>query len=86
MINGKGQNVLKNFNIVDINYISLCYKDFQTAIDFYTQVLGAPENVDEGGEIGGWQMGATWLTLFPTKEAAHPGSNPRNAEITIQVD
>jgi len=41
--------------------------------------------VDEGGEIIGWRMGATWLTLFPTKEATHPGSNPRNVEFAIQV-
>jgi len=73
------------FKIVDLNYVSLYYEDFQTAIDFYTEVLGSPENVDEGGEIIGWRMGATWLTLFPAKEAAHPGSNPRNAEFAIQV-
>jgi len=73
------------FKIVDLNYVSLYYDDFQTAIDFYTQVFGAPENMDEGGEIISWRMGATWLTLFPAKEAAHPGKNPRNAEFAIQV-
>jgi uncharacterized glyoxalase superfamily protein PhnB len=36
-------------------------------------------------EIVGWRMGATWLTLFPSKESPHPGSNPRNAEFAIQV-
>jgi predicted 3-demethylubiquinone-9 3-methyltransferase (glyoxalase superfamily) len=30
-------------------------------------------------------MGATWLTLFPAKEASHLGSNPRNTEFAIQV-
>jgi len=75
----------KRFNIVDINYVSLYYENFQSAIDFYTEVLRSPENVDDGGEIIGWRMGATWLTLFPAKEAAHPGSNPRNAEFAIQV-
>jgi uncharacterized glyoxalase superfamily protein PhnB len=73
------------FKIVDLNYVSLYYEDFQTAIDFYTEVFGAPENMDEGGEIIGWRMGPTWLTLFPAKEAAHPGRNPRNAEFAIQA-
>ena len=41
--------------------------------------------MDKGGEIIGWRMGSTWLTLFPSKEATYPGSNPRNTEFAIQV-
>jgi uncharacterized glyoxalase superfamily protein PhnB len=85
MSNGADQDKKLNFKIVDLNYVSLYYQDFQAAIDFYTEVLGTPENVDEGMEIIGWRMGATWLTLFPSKESPHPGSNPRNAEFAIQV-
>ena len=78
-------NERPGFRIVDLNYVSLYYEDFKAAIEFYTKVLGDPETVDQGGEIIGWRMGATWLTLFPTKESTHPGSNPRNAEFAIQV-
>ena len=85
MSNAEDQSQERMFNIVDLNYVSLYIEEFQAAIEFYTDVFGAPENVDEGGEIIGWRMGATWLTLFPSKESPHPGSNPRNAEFAIQV-
>ena len=73
------------FNIVDLNYVSLYYEDFREAIAFYEKVFGPPEDVDEGGEIYGWRMGSTWLTLFPGKEGTHKGSNPRNTEFAVQV-
>lgn len=73
------------FNIVDLNYVSLYYKDFHKAIAFYEKVFGPPDQVDEGGEIYSWQMGSTWLTLFPSKKGTHKGSNPRNTEFAIQV-
>jgi catechol 2,3-dioxygenase-like lactoylglutathione lyase family enzyme len=57
----------QRFNIIDLNYVSLYYEDFQGAIAFYEKVFGPPENVDEGGKIYGWRMGSTWLTLFPGK-------------------
>jgi uncharacterized glyoxalase superfamily protein PhnB len=73
------------YTIVDLNYVSLYYEDFQEAITFYENVFGSPENVDEGGEIYGWRMGSTWLTLFPSKEGTQKGSNPGNTEFAIQV-
>ena len=30
-------------------------------------------------------MGATWLTLSPSKEGTYKGSNPRNSEFAIRV-
>lgn len=75
----------QRFNVVDLNYVSLYYEDFQGAIAFYEKVFGPPEIVDEGGEIYGWHMGSTWLTLFPGKEGTHQGSNPRNTEFAVQV-
>ncbi len=75
----------QRFNIVDLNYVSLYYEDIQGAIAFYENVFGPPEDVDEGGEIYGWQMGSTWLTLFPSKKGTQAGSNPRNTEFAIQV-
>jgi len=73
------------YKIVDLNYVSLYYEDFQDAIAFYTDVFGPPENVDEKGAIYGWRMGSTWLTLFPSKGGTQKGSNPQNTEFAIQV-
>jgi uncharacterized glyoxalase superfamily protein PhnB len=73
------------FKVVDLNYFSLYIEDFQKAIAIYEQVFGPPETADEEGEIYGWQMGSTWLTVFPSKTGTHAGSNPRNAEFAIQV-
>ena len=72
-----------DFKIIGLNYVSLYVKDYQAAIDFYTRVFGPPENVDK--EIYGWQMGSTWLTLFPSKIGTEPDRNPCNAEFAIQV-
>ncbi|MFZ0547254.1 MAG: VOC family protein [Candidatus Promineifilaceae bacterium] len=71
------------YNIITLNYVSLYLHDFKAAVSFYTAVFGQPENVEE--TIMGWRMGDTWLTLFPSKEGPHPGSNPRSAEFAIQV-
>ena len=75
----------QRFNIVDLNYVSLYYEDFHKAIAFYEKVFGPPDQVDQGGEIYSWQMGLTWLTLFPSKKGTHKRSNPRNTEFAIQV-
>jgi uncharacterized glyoxalase superfamily protein PhnB len=73
------------FTIIDLNFVSLYYENFQEAIDFYEKVFGPPENVDEDGSIYGWRMGSTWLTLFPSKGGTKAGSNPQNTEFAIQV-
>jgi uncharacterized glyoxalase superfamily protein PhnB len=73
------------FKVVDLNYFSLYYEDFQEAIAFYEKVFGPPENADEEGSIFGWRMGSTWLTLFPSKGGTKAGSNPQNTEFAIQV-
>jgi len=73
------------FTVVDLNFVSLYYEDFEQAIAFYEKVFGPPENVDEEGSIFGWRMGSTWLTLFPSKAGTKPGSNPQNSEFAIQV-
>ena len=73
------------FHILDLNYVSLYIEDFTEAIGFYEQIFGAPETADEAGQIYGWRMGATWLTLFPSQQGNYKGSNPRNSEFAIQV-
>lgn len=75
----------KTFTIVDLNYISLYIKDYEEAIAFYTKVFGEPETAPEDMALRGWRMGATWLTIFPSKEGSDPQGNPRNAEFAIEV-
>lgn len=74
---------LRDFTIVDLNYVSLYLKDYEKAVGFYTRVFGSPDTAE--GAIHGWRMGRTWLTLFPAKDGMSPQSNPRNSEFAIQV-
>lgn len=55
----------------------LFIEDYSAAVDFYQQVLGPPAYV-EGENTKGWQLGDTWLTLFPAKHG-----NPTNMELNI---
>jgi len=73
------------FRIVDLDYVSLYVHDFAAAVSFYSQVLGAPRHTEGDGQLYGWPMGSTWLTVFPAGAGTHPGSNPRNAEFAIEV-
>lgn len=75
----------KPYHIVDLNYVSLYIEDFQEALEFYGKVFGPPENADDENKIYGWRMGASWLTVFPSKIGTHPGSNARNVEFAIQL-
>ena len=73
------------FRVVGLAYVSLYCKDFEEAIAFYTRVFGEPLNVDAPGDIYGWKLGTTWLTLFPSRDGTRPGANPCNTEFAIQV-
>ena len=52
----KSSSNRSSFTVLDLNYFSLYYEDFQEAIAFYEDVFGPPENLDENGPIygGGW--------------------------------
>ena len=71
------------FQIVGVNYISLYVKDFEAAVKFYSEILHQPTY--EKKDTYGWQLGATWLTIFPSKYGTSKGRNPCNAEFAIQV-
>ncbi len=73
------------FQIVDLNYISLYLHDLAAAVAFYTQVFGPPDSVDAPHQTYGWRLGATWLTLLPSRIGTVRDSNPRNTEFAIQV-
>ena len=72
------------YSVVSLGYVSLYLHDLTEAVAFYSQVFGPPD-CDENGELYGWKMGSTWLTLFPSIGGPHKESNPRNAEFAIQV-
>lgn len=74
-----------DFTVVGLAYVSLYYRDFEEAVAFYTRVFGEPLNVNASGKIYGWQLGATWLTLFPSSEGTRPDTNPCNTEFAVQV-
>jgi len=77
--------IQRPYHIVDLNYVSLYVQDVQAASAFYSQLFGAPASIDEQGPVHGWRMGATWLTLLPSKAGSDPTSNPRNTEFAVQV-
>ena len=70
--------------IVGLNYVSLYIKDFEKAIEYYSQIFGPPTYVE--GKTYGWPMGSTWLTLFPSKFSSNKNTNPCNPEFAIQVN
>ena len=70
--------------VIDLNYVSLYLRDLVEGREFYTQLFGPP--VFTEGEIYGWKMGATWLTLFPSSAGTSQESNPMNTEYAIQVE
>ena len=59
---------------------TLYYQDYTAALAFYTEVLGPPAYI-EGEHTHGWQIGETWLTLFPSKQG-----NPINVEVGFYVE
>ena len=75
----------KPFKIVDLNFVSLYFVDLVKAVDFYTALFGPPDQVYEAGPHYGWELGATWLTLFESKDGTAVHSNPHNTEYAIQV-
>lgn len=75
----------KPFKIVDLNFVSLYFLNLEKAVAFYTKILGPPDWFYEGGPHYGWELGATWLTLFESKMGTVQKSNPRNVEFAIQL-
>ena len=72
-----------SFNIVGLNYVSLYFKEFEEAVEFYTKAFG--NHTYKEGEIYGWPMGSTYLTFFPSRNGTSTDSNPCNTEFAIQV-
>ncbi|MEZ4589900.1 MAG: VOC family protein [Chloroflexota bacterium] len=75
----------KPFKIVDLNFVSLYFVDLAQAVAFYTGIFGEPDQIYQEGPHYGWQLGATWLTLFESKIGTAVSRNPHNTEFAIQV-
>jgi len=63
------------FNFIGLHGIALYFAEYETAVAYYTNVLGPPAYV-EGKSTKGWWIGNIWLTLFPSESG-----NPQNTEI-----
>jgi hypothetical protein len=68
------------FGYQGVNGATLFFQDYESAIAYYTNVLGPPA-YKEGEYTHGWRLGGDWLTLFPSKSG-----NPTNMEITIRME
>lgn len=55
------------------------YQDYAAALAFFEQVFGAPAYV-EGEFTHAWQLGNTWLTVFPAKQGS-----PSNVEVMVYL-
>ena len=56
---------------------TLFFEDYESAVNYYSEVLGEPAYV-EGQGTRGWQLGNTWLTLLKGKNGS-----PQNMELNI---
>ena len=63
-----------------IHGATLFYQEYAQALAFFRQVFGEPAYV-EGDFTHGWQIGGSWLTVFPAK-----GGNPGNIEVPIYLE
>lgn len=67
----------QKFEFKGLMGITLFFEAFETAVSYYTAVLGPPAYI-EGTGTRGWQLGNTWLTLLK----GNTGS-PKNVELSI---
>ena len=67
----------QKFKFSGIQGATLFYQEYAQALAFFRQVFGEPAYV-EGEFTHGWQLGRSWLTVFPAKEGS-----PTNLEVPI---
>ena len=59
--------------------VTLFYEAFETAVAYFSTVLGPPA-YEEGPGTRGWPVGKGWLTLLQGS-----AGNPQNVEVTFTV-
>lgn len=77
--------VMDRFDIVGLNYVSLYPADHAAALAYYASVFGPLDREDVELGVWGWQMGSTWLTVFPGTAGPNPEGTSENVEFAIQV-
>jgi len=60
--------------------VALYFEDFDSAVEYYQQVLG-PAAYVEGKGTRGWLIGSDWLTLLQGKSGAS-----RNVEVILSME
>ena len=68
------------YRFMGFNGVALFFEDFDSAVEYYQQVLGPPAYV-EGQGTSGWQIGSGWLTLLKGKS-----SGPTNVEVILNME
>ena len=68
------------FHIGGISGVALFIEDFDSAVEYYRQVLG-PAAYVEGKGTRGWRIGSDWLTLLQGKSGA-----PQNIEVVLTME
>lgn len=76
---------MARFDIVGLNYVSLYPADHEEALEYYASVFGPLDVEDTMRGVWGWQMGSTWLTVFPGSAGTNPDGTTSNVEFAIQV-
>lgn len=69
----------QRFAFAGVRGATLYYQEYAAALAFFRRVFGEPAYV-EGEFTHGWQIGESWLTVFPAKEG-----NPSNLEVPIYL-
>jgi len=63
-----------------ISFITLGVRDLERATRFYKDVLGLPQRPSPPGVVSFFEMGRTWLALFPREDlAADAGVAPEGS-------
>lgn len=73
------------FDIVGLNYVSLYPADHAGALEYYERVFGPLDRNDPDEGVWGWQLGSTWLTVFPGRYGPVRDGTSQNVEFAIQV-
>ncbi len=59
-----------------VSFITLGVRDLERATSFYKDVLGLPRLPSPAGVVSFFEMGTTWLSLFPREDLAADAGVP----------
>lgn len=68
------------YRFIGFTGVALFFEEFDSAVEYYMQVLGSPDYV-EGHGTRGWRIGSGWLTLLQGKSGV-----PTNVEVILNME